>query len=62
MSILALGVLKICIGLLTPMQGNSLSAQEPCKAALTHNSQTYALSDSFYCHVRDLANPSPRSQ
>ena len=35
MSILALGVLKICIGLLTPMQRNSLSAQEPCKAALT---------------------------
>lgn len=59
MSILALGVLKICIGLLTPMQRNSLSAQEPCKAALTNNSQTNALSDSFYCHVRDLANPSP---
>ena len=48
MSILALGVLKICIGLLTPMQRNSLSAQEPCKAALTNNSQTYALSDSFF--------------
>ena len=46
MSILALGVLKICIGLLTPMQRNSLSAQEPCKAALTNNSQTNALSDS----------------
>lgn len=59
MSILALGVLKICIGLLTPMLRNSLSAQEPCKAALTNNSQTYALSGSFYCHVRDLANPSP---
>ena len=62
MSILALGVLKIRIGLLTPMQRNSLSAQEPCKAALTNNSQTYALSGSFYCHVRDLANPSPPHQ
>ena len=62
MSILTLGVLKICIGLLTPMQRNSLSAQEPCKAALTNNSQTYASSGSFYCHVRDLANPSTPPQ
>ena len=34
MSILAWGVLKICIGLLNLMQRNSLSAQETCKGLL----------------------------